>query len=171
MTQYQKLDGIALKAYEKMVVKLRQKARTELKLNDSEIVVRPLRPLDLQTTTTDWYFTQNACSGSAFEATTTISAATVANNRFIGINGAFNSLASSSLHAIRVTREGAVAREWTLTEVPNYRHGAFWVDDPVTLDGNTTVTVSINQGIAGTLTDTFGLLGAVAEKRGLLINP
>ena len=171
MTLYPELKGNALRAYESMVNKLRQKAMSELKLSASEVVVRPLRPLDINATVTDWYITNNGISSSAYAALTNIDGATIANSRFVGINGIFNQTGASSLHAVRITREGAVAREWAVDTIPAWKHQAAWVDDPVTLDRNTTVTIAGWHGIASTLANTFGFLGAVAEKRGLLINP
>ena len=171
MTQYQELKGNAYVAYKKLIGILRKKAMDELHLSENEIVVRPLRPADLQSTTVDWYFVNTNNSGSAWANSDSIDGATIANNRFIGINGFFNQTGASSLHALRITREGAVAREWVTASVPKWKHKACWVDDPITLDRNTTVTLTFYQGIASTLTDTFGLLGAVAEKRGLLIAP
>jgi len=170
MTAYEELEGNALRAYEAMVSKLKQKAMQELKLSADEIVVRPLRPLDMNTTLTDYYFTNNV-SGSAYSNLTSFNSQTIANSRFVGINGIFNQDASSSLHAIRINREGAVAREWEVASIPNYKHQAAFMDDPITLDRNTSLTVTAWHGITSTLANTFGFIGAVAEKRGLLINP
>ena len=110
MTQYEQLEGNALRAYESMVNKLRTKAMQGLKLNASEVVVRPIRPLDINATVTDWYFANNV-SSSAYATLTNIDGASIANSRFVGINGIFNQTGASSIHAIRITREGAVARE------------------------------------------------------------
>lgn len=171
MTQYAELKGNALRAYEAMVDKLRRKAMQELRLSPDQIVTRPLRPIDVGLSTPDWYFANSGNSSSAFGSGADISGDTIANARFVGINGFFNTTVASSLHAIRITREGAVAREWLTHQVPYNKHAACWVDDPITLDRNTTVTLEFYQGITGTINNTFGLLGAVCEKRGLLINP
>ena len=153
-----------------MVKKLRTKAMQGLKLNASEVVVRPIRPLDINATVTDWYFANNV-SSSAYATLTNIDGASIANSRFVGINGIFNQTGASSIHAIRITREGAVAREWTVDHIPALKNQCAFVDDPITLDRNTTVTVAAWHGITSTLANTFGFLGAVAEKRGLLVNP
>lgn len=172
MTLYKELDGNALRAYEQMVAKLRQNAKQQLKLSDAELVVRPLRPNDVSTRS-DWYFDGNQVTGSAWSTPTSVSAQVIANGRFVGINGVFNQATgvAGSITAIRITREGAVAREWMVDAVKNWRHQCGWADDPVTLDQNTSFTLSLLQGITGTLLNQFGLLGAVVEKRGLLISP
>lgn len=166
---YPELKGNALEAYNTMVTNLRSRARAELKLSDSGIVVRPLRPEDLGLSNGEWYLNMDASSGSVWN-TSDIDAKTVADNRFIGINGVFDNN-GGDVCAVRITREGATAREWDVIDIHNKKHKCGYVDDPVTIDQNTTVTVSLYLGAASTLNNTFGLIGAIAEKRGLLINP
>ena len=83
MAFYEKLEGAALDAYVQMVRKLRETAASELKLPEEELVFRPLRPEDLGLTTPEWTF--NVASTATWNKI--IDAKTIADNRFVGING------------------------------------------------------------------------------------
>lgn len=170
MTLYPELKGVSLEAYNRMIDKLKLKASTEGKLSEAEMIVRPwLRPEDIGFTNPEWYWNMSSASGSAW-STSDISSKTIADNRFVGISGVFDT-GAGVIHAIRIAREGATAREWDVAPVRNYLHKAAFADDPVTIDQNTTITISLYMAAASTINNTFGLIGAVVEKRGLLINP
>jgi hypothetical protein len=148
------------------------------------VVIRPLRPDDFQghvsTSTSDWHYGITAVTWDEV-----ISSQTVADNRFIGINGistggntvAAGLLEISNRHRdlvplaqVRITHKGNLSRYWYVEPINNWENYAGYCDDPVIIDQNSLVTVETWGRTASSLTN-WGLLGAVAEKRGLLINP
>lgn len=173
MAWYPTLEGPALDAYRKMVSSLVAKASTELNLGMDELVVRDLRPEDIGASSADFYWGLDAAAWS-----TPISAQTIADNRFVGINGVAlfgyrdqTSVGGSAVVSqIRVTRKGSVARYWVTKPVNSFENKVGYCDDPVTVDQNTTITVELWSRLAATVSN-FTLLGAVVEKRGILISP
>jgi len=170
---YPKLKGPALEAYRQMVSTLKQKAMKELGLPESEIVIRSLRPDDLggkaSLSTLDFNFGSNSVTWDAV-----VNGRTIADNRFVGINGFFFSgTAGGEMTAwsqVKVTKMGAVSRYWNVAPVEFWEDSTCYFDDPITVDQNTTVTVETWTRDTGSHFN-WGLIGAVAEKRGLLINP
>lgn len=155
-----------MEAYRTMVGSLKKKAMQELKLPEGEIIVRSLRPEDLGLTNPDWTFNIAASSWNIL-----IPAYTIADNRFVGINGVF--VAESGEQAVtqlKVTREGQVKRFWQIQGANFLQDQTEYFDDPITVDQNTPLTI---QGYApsGTSDTAFRciFLGAVAEKRGVLV--
>lgn len=185
MAFYPALEGPALDAYRKMVTNLKARAQKELNLTEDEIVVRQLRPADLYAgdastpdyniglTTTTW--------------TNIVNAQTIADNRFVGINGFMvrNSGTAPVLGAgilaitawtpaveqVRITRKGSVARYYVVKAIPVFESQIGYTDEPVTIDQNTTVTIEGLARLGSSISTTFDILGAVVEKKGLLINP
>lgn len=180
---YPELKGPALDAYRQMVKKLKATASKELGVSEDELVTRSLRPADIgqNASTPDHYVGLTALTW-----TNIINAQTIADNRFVGICGvsvgsgstAIPTLGagadvrnlSSAVDQIRITRKGSVARYWQVKPLVHWAHGTGWVDDPVTVDQNTTITVEGLSRLASSIAG-FDLLGVVVEKRGLLINP
>jgi hypothetical protein len=170
---YPKLKGPALEAYRQMVSKLKQKAVQELGLPESEIIIRQLRPDDLggkaSLSTQDFNFGRASAGWD-----TIVNGQTIADNRFIGVNGFFftgtHTGEATGCSQIKVTKMGAVTRYWNVGPVEFWEDKIGYFDDPVVVDQNTTVTVETWTRDSGSQFN-WGLVGAVAEKRGLLINP
>lgn len=180
---YPELKGPALDAYRQMVAKLKDKAMQELALGPEDIVTRDLRPADIggDASTPDY-----RVGLTALTWTTIVNAASIADGRFVGINGVSmttNSTAIPTLGAggdatnivpnveqLRITRKGSVARYWNLKPIGGFENLTGWADDPITIDQNTTITVEGLSRLASSITG-FSLIGAVVEKRGILINP
>jgi len=170
---YKELVGPALEAYRAMVSELKRKAMTELGLPETEIVVRPLRPDDIGPTnsgaTQVYTYGQTATTWD-----TVIDGNTISDNRFVGINGVWIAGTVASDHSpiaqIKIKRKGSVARYWYVEPIWNWENKTGYTDEPVILDQNTTVTVENWGRTAGSIVE-WGFIGAVAEKRGLLINP
>jgi len=175
MAWYPELKGPALDAYRSMVRTLRERAMKELNLRADEIVVRDLRPEDIGASSADFYVGTKAAGWVAL-----VDNATIADNRFVGINGvvlmdtggtdAFGFANEPPISQIKITRKGSVTRYWNVKPVWAFEGKVGYTDDPVTIDQNTTVTVEAWARSASSL-EGFTLLGAVVEKRGLLINP
>lgn len=163
---YPELKGNALKAYVDMVTSLKQKASSELGLSAKELIIRPLKPTDVELSNEVWEFSL----ASANDWNTEINAQTIDDNRFVGINGVFNNEAAAIGTQLRITREGSVARIWNIQAIKNFEEKVGYVDDPITMDQNTSLTLEVYTRTAATV-DGIGLIGAVAEKRGMVINP
>jgi len=166
MAFYKELTGVALEAYKEAVRTLRERAKRELGVGDDGIVVRPLRPDDLGLTG-KWEFTINASGWNEVIDTT------IEDNRFVCILGVFNAEDVGNCEQVKITREGSDARYWDVSPVRNFQDKIGYVDDPVTIDQNKSIKVSIYADPASTpatLTK-FGFVGVVVERRGLLINP
>jgi len=162
---YKKLEGPALEAYRAMVAKLKEKAMKELKLGPDEIVIRPLRPEDIGLSTPEWTF--NLSSSGAWN--TVIDNKTISDNRFVGINGVLVEESGEMAGTqVKITRMGQDVRYWQIQGANMTEDSTLYFDDPVTIDQNTTLTVQI---YARSTDSDFQLcfLGAVAEKRGVLI--
>jgi hypothetical protein len=166
MAFYPEFKGVPLDAYNKMVGILETKAMTSLATGRDGIVVRQLRPEDTGLTTKYW---PSLSIGTADTFIPYIDA-TVANNRFIGINGFMNGESAGEITQIKITRKGSDARYWSVDEIRNWQHKTGWVDDPVTVDENTRLTVSIAARVTSTVSD-LAFIGAVAERKGLLVSP
>lgn len=166
MSFYPEFKGIALMAYNEMVEEMFRKAEVELKLNRTELVLRPIRPEDVGLTTPEWYFLFNG--GSA--AWNTIISVTIADNRYVGLNGVYHNEAITDASQVKVTRAGSVIRYWPTHQITQWKHLTGWVDDPFIVGQNTILTIEAWSRTASTTVD-FGFIGAVVEKKGLLINP
>jgi hypothetical protein len=175
MAWYPKLEGPALDAYRRMVASLKEKAMRELNLGPDDIVIRELRPEDIGASSADFYTGVQATTWTKI-----IDSQTIADNRFIGINGVMMQDTASTnvlgvqveppFSQIKIERKGTVARYWVVKPVWAFESRVGYCDDPVTVDQNTTLTVSVWARTASSLKG-FTLLGAVAEKRGILISP
>lgn len=170
---YPELTGDALAAYNEMRNKLVQKAAREL-LGISwvpgmpipeQLVVRPLRPEDLGLTNPEWYFASISTGWNNL-----VDSKTIADNRFVGIYGVYLNEDAGELEELKITREGTDTRYWPIAQIRYFESDTGYADDPVTIDQNTTVTIQGYVASASTITG-FALLGLVAEKKGLLINP
>jgi len=165
MAYYFKLEGKALEAYNAMVAKLEEKAMRELKLSRDEIVIRPLRPEDLGLTTPEWTF--NIASSGAWN--TMIDNKTIADNRFVGINGVLiEESGEMAVTQLKITRMGQDKRFWQIQGINYLEDSCIFFNDPITVDQNTTLTI---KGYARATDSDFQcvFLGAVAEKKGVLI--
>lgn len=162
---YPELKGTALDAYNKMVSKLYDKARTELGLEDKNLSFRPLRPEDIGLANPAWSL--NCPTVNAWN--TVISGISISDARFVGISGVFHNEAVGEATQVRIKRMGSDIRYWDVTHVRNFDDNIGYADDPVTMDQNTTLTVDIYCTTASTLVD-FGFIGAIIEKKGLLVS-
>jgi hypothetical protein len=178
MAFYPELKGPALEAHRAMVSLLKRKAMDELQLTEDQIVVRDLRPEDYGSSSADLYYdiTQAATWN------TVINAQTIADNRWIGVSGFFcgaGTAASSAgalgpntiLTQIRVTRKGSLARYWWVQPVINWADHTGYVDDPFTADPNTTLTLETYDRFNSASHSNWGFIGAVIEKKGVLVSP
>jgi len=161
---YTTLEGPALEAYRQMVNTLLSKAMKELKLSRDQIVIRQLRPEDIGLTTAASTFNVASTGWN-----TLIDNKTIADNRFVGIHGILiGESGTSVVSQLKVTRMGQDVRYWVIQDINFLESPVIYFDDPVTIDQNTTLTI---KGYAlatdGEWRCTF--LGAVAEKKGLLV--
>jgi len=128
-------------------------------------VLRMLRPEDVGLTGA---WTVNLASASAW--TTYINAASIANNRFIGICGI--GVPQSAVQGgtqVRITAQGQVLRWWGIQDANLTDNLEFYFDDPVeVIKQNTPVTVEV-YARAISATERVVLLGAVVEKEGILV--
>lgn len=168
MGSYPKFEGVPTKAYYKMIEVLKQRAMKELGLPESELVVRPLRPEDLELSTPQWTFTLSATVGYV----AMINTITIDSNRFVGINGICYTNATPAVNQLKINRAGSDARIWNIQEAKQNENDSVWVDDPITIGQNEQLT--IYQYCSGATTNAAELIvfyGAVVEKRGIVTNP
>lgn len=163
MAVYYELRDVALEAYREMIRDLQSKAMRELKLGAEGLVVRPLRATDLGLSTPVWSF--SIASSSAWN---TLINTSIADNRFVGINGVlYGETDRGVVTELKVTRAGDVKRYWPIEDINLLENPAIFFDDPVTVDQNQ--PIKIEAYATGTGTERITFLGAVVEKKGLLI--
>lgn len=159
---YTKLEGPPLEAYNSAAQIIKARAMKELNLTAEQIIIRPMRPDDLGLTA-EWTW----ATGTSANWATYINAVTIADNRFMAIYGI--SYADNDVSQLKINRGGSDARIWNIQAVNNFTNNIAYVDDPVTLDQNTQVTIT---GYAiNSATTKLILIGVVAERRGIIINP
>ena len=163
---YPELRGNPLDAYNRMVAKLYDKAKDELGLSEEELVLRPLRPEDIGLTIPVWKFTD--MSANAWGKV--IDNKAIADARFVGICGIFHNETYDKVSQIRIKRMASDVRYWDPMPVLKFEHQTGWADDPVTVDQNTTITVEMYTRTTSTMYE-FAFMGAVVEKKGLLVHP
>lgn len=164
---YNELAGNALAAYVSGVDKIKSKCRGELGLSVDGVIVRPVRPEDMGSSYCFWVLNQVATN----TFTDIVTTYTIADNRFILINGFYAGYSAQVAHQIRIQREGSYARYWPITPLRSFRNATGYADDPWTVDQNTVLSIAICCSSVSTTTGQFDFIGAVAEKRGILINP
>lgn len=188
MAFYPELKGNPLAARQRALTKILETAKRELNLQQSDLVIRPLRPDDI--------IANNAGTWKSLSIATTrteLINKDIADNTFISIYGVAlrkgtrlgNAspvsliggsidiiLTQNEIQEMKITRKGSVARFWDLTPIPAFESEVGYVDDPFTVDQNTNIKIEL---VATTTTildqDKYAILGDVVEKRGLLINP
>ena len=167
---YPKLEGVPLEAHRAVVNKLTEFAKAELKLGDDKIVKRALRPEDLGLTGR-WAFVVTSTSGYH----TMVNAATIANTKFVSLEGVFYPKSSEQLITqLRIDRAGSIVRYWHIQGVNFLQDNMIFFDDPVTLGQNQPITISgynpTTSTNAGASPEEIVLIGTVVEKKGLTIN-
>lgn len=168
MVFYDEFNGVALAAYNQGIDKLKSKMGKELGLAVDGGIIRQLRPEDLGSTY-PWY-ELNQTSTNTWTAFTGCNTDTMADNRFVLVNGVYFNGSSRTLHQVKITREQSVTRYWVVSPIRGFKSKTGWADDVWTVDQNTVFTIEGICSSISTLVD-FDLIGAVAEKRGILINP
>ncbi len=169
MTQFNKLRGLPLDAYNKCCNEILSRAQVQLGLPREEIILRDLRSDDLGEVG-KWAFTM--AKAQTIGWTSIIDSKEIADNRFICISGMFTEESAPVIHTIKITRAGSVARWWNVQRVGLQEDNELHVDDPIIVDQNTTITIeAYNHSTTTNLDEEFGFIGCVAEKRGMLINP
>lgn len=146
--------------YREAVAKIKRKAMQELSLSESEIVVRPLRPEDIGLSTPEWTDTGASNAWADYVDTT------VGDQKFLLINGIQK--VATVLQQIRITKEGKVAAIWNIQACAKLRDKTLFFE-PVLIDQNT--LIHIEHYGTSTGTEKPILFGAVAEPKGLIINP
>ncbi len=168
MTFYQELRGRPLDAFGKTEDKLLAKGTAQLGLSRQDLIVRPLMPSDLQAALMSWNFAITTTSSLS----TLINAQTITDNRFCSINGICYPETTPLFDWVRITRSGSVARLWPIEHIPPQDDNTMWVDDPITVDQNTTITIeAYNDTTTTNPTENLIFIGLVVEKRGMVLNP
>ncbi|KKM97080.1 hypothetical protein LCGC14_1171710 [marine sediment metagenome] len=168
---FNKLEGTPLSAYAKMVQELRKRAETELQIRPDQIVVRDLRPEDIGLT--QGRFTSTMTTAGAWNKIT--NTYTVIDNRFIGISGVFYAKATGTQAAsqLRVNRASSTARYWNIQGINITENAQRFFDDPVITGQNQILTIEafVPTNANTSKAEDIILMGAVAERKGILINP
>jgi len=164
---YPKLEGYALEAHKAAVDKLRMDAAKELKLGQDQLITRDLRPEDLGLTGR-WSYNVTSTSGWY----TMISAATIAQNRFISIEGVIYPKSSAQLITqLEINRSGSVVRYWTIQGINLLENPMVVFDNPLTLGQNQPITIrGYNPTTTTEPAEEVMFIGTVVEKRGVLVN-
>lgn len=179
MAFYSELVGPALDARRKALAKLLAKAGTELGLGADGLVVRPLRPEDIGGANPEWMWS------AAVNAWTSQGSTTIADNRYVsiygiaygdpdyyrGVAGTAGNVAGQLITQIKITREGSIVRIWNIEALKVQDDRTMYVDDPFTIDQNTTLKIELYNPSSAVTEERLMFLGDVVEKRGLLINP
>lgn len=176
MTFYHDLKGTPLDARNKCCTEILRRAQEQLGLPREEIILRPLRPEDIGWNTADQKPKFRVQLTNTYTWNALVTTYPIEDNRFVCITGVFTEEDSPTrIHQIKITRAGSDARYWQVQRVALQDNKEMHVDDPIIIDQNTQLTIT---GYNGMLTTTgtntweeFGLIGCVAEKRGMLINP
>ena len=126
MTQYHELKGVPLDAYNKCCNEILRRSQEQLGLPREEIILRDLRSDDLGVTG-KWRFSVTTTSGW----NNLVNTYTVADNRFICISGIFTEMGTPTVHSIRITRAGSVARWWNVQRVGLQDDNEMHIDDPI----------------------------------------
>ncbi len=170
---FNELAGVPLSAYAQMVKDLRSKAETELKLRPEQVVVRDLRPEDIGLTS--GIFTSTMVTLASWNKI--INTYTVSDNRFVGISGVFYPRITGTQAAtqLRVKRATATARYWNIQGINVTENAQRFFDDPIITGQNQILTIeAFVPNVGGPNTskaEDIILMGAVAERKGILINP
>lgn len=172
MTFYGDLKGTPLDARNKCCNEVQRRAQNQLGLPREEIILRPLRSVDIGYSTDKFKSSITTTLGWNNLVTTY----TVADNRFVCISGMFTEESTPTrIHHVRITRAGSVSREWNVQRVSLQDDNQMFVDDPIIIDQNTQLSIEAYNGLLTTTSantwEEFGFIGCVAEKRGMLINP
>ena len=123
---------------------------------------------DLQSTLNSFNFAITATSGLI----TLINNQTISDNRFVSINGICYPQSTPLIDWVRITRSGSVARLWPIEHIPHQDDNTMWVDDPITVDQNTTITIAgYNDTTTTSPIENLIFIGLVVEKRGMILNP
>lgn len=167
MTFYHELKGTPLDAYNVGCKELLKRATAQLGLPREELILRDLRSDDLGVTG-KFKFSVTSTAGW----NTLVNTYTIVDNRFVMINGLFTEESSPVIHSIRITRAGSVSRWWNVQRVALQDDNEIFMDDPILVDQNQTITIEGYNGLTTTNPgEEFGFIGAVVEKRGLVVNP
>ncbi len=165
---YQEFKGVPLDAYNQTVELLKERARTELKLPESELVTRPLRPEDIGFSNP--VFNSTVASGGTLTWSNLVNTYTIADNRFIGITGVFYDTTRPNLTQFRITRSGKTTRLWSIQQIRDFEDKIGYADDPFTVGQNEQITIE-RYATTAVKEDKTGFIGVVVERKGLVINP
>jgi len=162
------LSGLALDAQNKMISELRAKGDREI--GPGKWILRPLRPEDVELTTSGWLLT---CStNSAWGTFSELNTVTIDDQRFVGINGVFYTNANPEVTQLKIEKAGRTVRHWHIQPVPDFQNKRAWFTDPIIIDQNTQLTVNhFNETDTTQTKEHLGFLGYVVEPRGLVIDP
>ncbi len=165
MAFYRELRGPALQAYNEMLKEMLARATKELNLTRPELVLRSLKAQDFDLSSAVWAFA--VTSTVAFN--TIVDDVQITDNRFVGINGIHYDPSTELVSEVRVTRKGALKRQWNIQSIPSNEDKLEYVDDPIIVDQNTTLKIEVFNSTTSTdATHEITFKGAVVEKRGLL---
>lgn len=154
-------------------------SEAEKSLDTDQLLVRGLRPTDLNETNAVWAETVSAVAstGTSYEASQ-ISAQTIPDDTVVCIYGLYDLSYHQMVTGIRIQSGQAVRAEWDMFPIldtplrPEYR--TMYADSPVII--SKTINVEIQHYIRAKSPQTvsgieIALLGLVAEKRGKQIEP
>ena len=162
------LEGEALDAYNKKVEETVAKAMRELGLSRDQVIVRPLRAEDIGFAAPEFLKTVTA----TYAWNNIVNTVTIADNRFViinGVNRGFGQGTTNVFSQLRLTKSGKTARIWNIQGVEDLASNTVYWTDPVEINQNNQLTIE-GYAVRAT-TDKLVMLGAVVEKRGLVINP
>ena len=164
---YTKLEGPALAAYTELRNKLKNKAMTQLGIPENDVIIRELRPEDVGLSTPEWTSSFTDAAGwNNF-----VNTYTIADNRFIGILGIRYPMSTSQAATqLKVKRGHSEARLWVIQGLNFLENEQQFVDDPVTVDQSQQLTMQVYCPTTNAA-EKLMLLGLVAEKRGIVLNP
>ena len=160
-----KLEGPALEAYRLAVNKAFERAMQELKLSKDQLIVRMLRPEDVDLSTPEWTF--NLASADTWN--TNMVNSTIVDGRYVVIAGIMvgESGAQASTQ-LRITSAGQKVRYWQPQNINYTQDNMMWFTDPIITGQNENLVIDIY----ATVTDSdhqLQLLGCVVERKGLLV--
>ncbi len=163
MVLFTKPNETTRRAEQEMLNKIWDKGKDQLNLPESDLIHRSLRPEDIGYT--DPVYIATIASTAWQNLVNTYS---IADNRFVGINGVnYN---TTSISAVQFDREGKTARIWSIQQIMDSEDKIAFADDPITIEQNTLFTLKA-YFISTSDSSKVTFVGRVVEPRGLLVNP
>ena len=170
---------ISYEAFKEMRAKLNGTIKGELKLIGdaadramSSYIERDLRPEDIGLTNPTWRFpaTGSLTSASTLAWSNLVNTFTIADNRYVGINGVRYPSDESPqvLTQLRIDKANKTVRYWSIQGCNTLENVSMFFPDPVTIEQNVPITIQAYNATTTITPQNLIFTGIVVEKEGIL---